>query len=55
MTLSTQRLVSVLTALGWLTLVVTVAVHYVGHSSSPYGVCYAPSGRDVPCQAVARK
>lgn len=23
---------------------------YVGHSSSPYGVCYAASGRSVPCE-----
>jgi hypothetical protein len=55
MTLRMQRLVSALTALGWLALVVTIAAHYVGHSSSPYGACYAPSGREVPCQAVARK
>jgi hypothetical protein len=38
-----------------LVLLVTILVMgflastYVGHSSSPYGTCYAASGRDIPC------
>ena len=26
---------------------------YVGHSSSPYGVCYGASGRSIPCAVAA--
>ncbi len=22
---------------------------FIGHSTSPYGVCYGPSGRSIPC------
>jgi hypothetical protein len=38
------------TVLGWLLLAGMIASAYVGHSSSPYGVCYAASGRSVPCE-----
>ena len=31
-----------------------LASTYIGHSSSPYGVCYGRSGRSVPCVIVAR-
>ena len=33
---------------------VTIARSYFGESSSPYGVCYAASGRPVPCDAIGR-
>ena len=29
-----------------------IALTYVGHSTSPYGMCYAPTGRPVPCEAI---
>jgi len=29
-----------------------LATTYVGSSSSPYGTCYAASGRAVPCNAL---
>ena len=28
---------------------------YVGHSTSPYGVCYGASGRSVPCAVTASR
>src|SRR6266571_5794130 len=30
-------------------VVAALSTTYVGHSSSPYGVCYASSGRAIPC------
>jgi hypothetical protein len=38
--------------LGWLLVAAVIASRFVGHSSSPYGVCYAASGRSVPCALV---
>ena len=55
MTHTRERIVPVLTALGWIALMALVASGFVGRSSSPYGVCYASSGRSVPCEAVARR
>jgi hypothetical protein len=43
-----QVVVAVATMLGWLLLAGMIGYSYVGHSSSPYGVCYASSGRSVP-------
>jgi hypothetical protein len=45
-----ERLAASATILGWLLLAGVIASQYVGHSSSPYGVCYAGSGRSVPCE-----
>ncbi len=36
-------------------LAFVLAAMYMGHSKSPYGVCYAPSGRDVPCELLAHR
>jgi hypothetical protein len=33
---------------------VLIASTYFGHSSSPYGACYAKSGRSVPCELLPR-
>jgi hypothetical protein len=46
------HLLAGVTILGWLLVAATIARVYVGHSSSPYGACYAPSGRSVSCAAV---
>lgn len=35
---------------GWLLVAGLIVLQYTGHSPSPYGVCYAASGRSVPCQ-----
>ena len=51
---ATGRLVAAVTLLGWIVLVGLIGSAYVGHSSSPYGVCYAASGRTVPCALVRR-
>jgi hypothetical protein len=50
-----ERLVAGATVLGWLLLAGLIAASYVGHSPSPYGVCYSARGRSVPCAAVARR
>jgi hypothetical protein len=47
-----SRVVATATVLGWLLLAALVGSIYVGHSPGPYGVCYAPSGRSVPCTLV---
>ncbi len=31
-------------------LAAVIAQSYVGHSPGPYGTCYAPSGRSIPCE-----
>lgn len=49
-----HRLSEVVTAIGWILLALAIGFLFVGHSSSPYGVCYAASGRSVPCTVVAR-
>src|SRR5688572_13384153 len=39
----------------WLLLVavaVLIASAFLGSATSPYGACYAPSGRTVPCDAL---
>ena len=38
-----------------LMLMAVLGSTYVGHSSSPYGDCFGPSGRTVPCAIVGRK
>jgi 2'-hydroxyisoflavone reductase len=48
-----SRLAAAATVLGWLVLAGLTASSYVGHSSSPYGVCYAAPGRGVPLRAGA--
>jgi len=41
-------------ALVLLALVIALLGHtYIGHSSSPYGVCYGASGRSIPCAVAA--
>jgi len=41
-------------ALVLLALVIALLGHtYVGHSPSPYGVCYGGSGRSIPCAVAA--
>jgi hypothetical protein len=49
------RLVELVTILGWILLAGVVGSWYVGHSTSPYGACYAASGRQVPCRLTARR
>ena len=49
-----HRLVAALTLAGWLLLAALIASFYVGHSSSPYGTCAAPSGRTVSCELLHR-
>ncbi|MDB4892389.1 MAG: hypothetical protein JWL61_4244 [Gemmatimonadetes bacterium] len=46
---------SVLAALILLTLVTLLASTYIGHSPGPYGACYAPNGRSVPCDVVRQR
>ena len=46
--------VTIMTVIGWLLLAGVIGYSYVGHSSSPYGTCYASSGRSVPCELKAR-
>jgi hypothetical protein len=43
------------TIAGWLLLVGAVGSLYVGHSSSPYGTCTAPSGRQVDCTLLRHR
>ena len=50
-----QRVTATVTILGWLALAGLIASSYMGRSSSPYGVCYAASGRSVPCAALPRR
>jgi hypothetical protein len=45
-----RRAVASAAVVGWLLVVGLIASSYIGHSSSPYGVCYADSGRSVPCE-----
>jgi hypothetical protein len=45
-----RSVLACLAVLGWLLLAGMIASSYIGHSSSPYGVCYAASGRSVPCE-----
>jgi hypothetical protein len=47
------HLLAGVTILGWVLVAATIARAYLGHSSSPYGACYAPSGRSVSCAAAA--
>lgn len=49
-----RRTVACVTVLGWLLLATLIASRYVGHSTSPYGVCHAASGRSVPCDLTHR-
>lgn len=44
---------SIVTLLALLVLVVALASTYFGHSPSPYGTCYAASGRAIPCATAA--
>jgi hypothetical protein len=50
----THHLVEVATVLGWILVACLIAASYVGHSFSPYGTCYAKSGRSVQCLAGRR-
>ena len=50
-----QRLVKVATIVGWILVVAVIGGSYIGHASSPYGVCYAASGRSVPCTVVPHR
>jgi len=49
------RTTGVATVLGWLLVAGAIAFSYFGHAPSPYGTCYASSGRMVPCAALARR
>lgn len=44
-----------LAAVVLLTLCAWLASTYIGHSPGPYGACYAPNGRSVPCDLVGKK
>ena len=37
-----------------LVVLLALASTYVGHAASPYGTCYAPSGRAIPCELVSK-
>jgi hypothetical protein len=50
-----ERLAAAATVLAWLILAGLIASSYVGHATSPYGVCYNAAGRSVPCAAVVRR
>jgi hypothetical protein len=50
-----RQAVELATLFGWLVLAAAIGLSYLGHSSSPYGVCYARSGRSVPCAALTRR
>jgi hypothetical protein len=49
-----ERLAAGAAILAWLLLAGLIASSYVGHATSPYGVCYSEAGRSIPCAAVAR-
>lgn len=55
MTQARERFVPLLTVLGWIALVALICAGYLGKSTSPYGACYSSSGRNVPCEVLARK
>lgn len=43
------------TLLGWILVVAIIAYSYLnGSTGGPYGTCYAPSGRGVPCELVGK-
>lgn len=43
------------TILGWILVVAVIAYSYLnGSTGGPYGTCYAPSGRGVPCELVLK-
>jgi hypothetical protein len=50
-----ERLAAAATVLAWLILAGLIGSSYVGHATSPYGVCYSAAGRSVPCAAVVRR
>jgi hypothetical protein len=50
-----RQVLELATLLGWIVLAAAIGYSYLGHSSSPYGVCYVHSGRSVPCAALARR
>jgi hypothetical protein len=50
-----RQILELATLLGWLLLAAAIGLSYLGHSSSPYGVCYGRSGRSVPCAALPRR
>jgi hypothetical protein len=43
-----------LTLVALLAFLAALGKTYVGHGSSPYGVCYGPTGRSVPCEVASR-
>jgi hypothetical protein len=47
-----KELPAVLTLMLLLFVAAMIARTYIGDSHSPYGMCYAPSGRTVPCDAI---
>jgi hypothetical protein len=49
-----ERLGAVAALVGWFVVAALIAASYMGRSSSPYGTCYASSGRSVPCALVRR-
>ncbi|HEY2067479.1 MAG TPA: hypothetical protein VGG84_16100 [Gemmatimonadaceae bacterium] len=49
------RLAAGAAVLAWLALAAVIASSYLGHSNSPYGVCYNAAGRSVPCAAAAAR
>lgn len=49
------RLGEAATILGWILVVAVIAYAYLnGTTGGPYGTCYAPSGRSVPCELVRK-
>ena len=49
-----HRVVVAATLAGWMLLAGLIASLYVGHSSSPYGMCTAANGRSVACSLLRR-
>jgi hypothetical protein len=43
---------SILVLALFLAIIATFARTFIGDSPSPYGACYATSGRAVPCKAL---
>jgi hypothetical protein len=50
-----ERLAAAGAVLVWLAIAGVIAASYIGHAHGPYGVCYSPAGRDVPCAVVRHR
>lgn len=50
-----QNAPAILTLLLVIAVAALIASSFVGDSHSPYGTCYAPSGRAIPCDAIEKR